>query len=250
MSVSLGMDVARVDLHSVIPLYYQVREDIRRRIEAGEWPPGSTIPSEPELQEIYGVSRATIRQALSELVMEGLLIRKQGKGTFVAPPKIVEPLPRLLSFTEEMRAVGLEPSTRSTKVEVVQTPPRRARETLRLSADEPFLRIERVRCANGQPVVLLVSYLPVSLGVDPREDFSGSLYELLEGKYGIRLGEAVQIIEAGVADEHTAAELGIEEGEPVLIIRRGTFAKDGRAVEYVEGFYPADRYRYRIRLER
>ena len=241
--------VGKVDLNSVIPLYYQIREDLRRRIEAGQWKPGEAIPSEAELQEIYGVSRATVRQALSELVMEGLLIRKQGRGTFVAPPKIVEPLPRLVSFTEEMRAVGMEPSTRSVKVEIVTDPPKRVRETLRTDEDR-FLRIERVRCANGQPIVLLVSYLPASLGVGPEEDFSGSLYALLETKHNIRLGEAIQIIEAAIADEDTAAQLEIEEGEPILIIRRGTFAKDGRPVEYVEGFYPADRYRYTIRLER
>ncbi len=241
--------VGKVDLNSVIPLYYQIREDLRRRIEAGQWKPGEAIPSEAELQEIYGVSRATVRQALSELVMEGLLIRKQGRGTFVAPPKIVEPLPRLVSFTEEMRAVGMEPSTRSVRVEIVTDPPKRVRETLRTDEDR-FLRIERVRCANAQPIVLLVSYLPSSLGIDPGEDFSGSLYALLETKYNIRLGEAIQIIEAAIADEDTAAQLEIEEGEPILIIRRGTFAKDGRPVEYVEGFYPADRYRYTIRLER
>jgi len=241
--------MGKTDLNSVIPLYYQIREDLRRRIEAGEWKRGEAIPSEAELQEIYGVSRATVRQALSELVMEGLLIRKQGRGTFVAPPKIVEPLPRLVSFTEEMRMVGMEPSTRSVKVEIVTDPPKRVRETLRTDEDR-FLRIERVRCANGQPIVLLVSYLPSSLGIDPREDFSGSLYALLETKYNIRLGEAIQIIEAAIADEYTAVQLEIEEGEPILIIRRGTFTKDGRPVEYVEGFYPADRYRYTIRLER
>jgi len=249
MTVLICGLMGRIDLHGVVPLYYRVREDVRRRIEAGEWKPGQAIPSEAELQEIYGVSRATVRQALLELVMEGILIRKQGRGTFVAPPKIAEPLPRLVSFTEEMRAVGMEPSTRSVKVEIVTDPPKRVRETLRADEDR-FLRIERVRCANGQPIVLLISYLPASLGIDPQEDFSGSLYALLETKYNIRLGEAIQIIEAGLADEYTAAQLGIEEGEPILIIRRGTFAMDGRAVEYVEGFYPADRYRYTIRLER
>lgn len=242
--------MARLDGNQIIPLYYRVREDLRRRIEAEEWKLGDAIPSEAELQEAYGVSRATVRQAVLEMVMEGLLIRKQGRGTFVAPPKIAERLPRLASFSEEMRAVGMKPSTRSTKAEIVTDPPQRLCGTLRTSRDERFLRIERVRCADGQPIVLLISYLPASLGVAPSEDFSGSLYELLETKYGIEIGEAVQMIEASLADEYTASQLGIEEGEPILIIRRGTFAKDGRAVEYVEGFYTADRYRYTIRLER
>jgi GntR family transcriptional regulator len=95
-----------------------------------------------------------------------------------------------------------------------------------------------------------VSYLPQALGIDPGEDFSGSLYALLEGKYGLELGEALQVIEAGSADKDVAARLGIREGDPVLIIRRGLFSTDERPVEYVEGFYPAERYRYTIRLDR
>ncbi|MDR7434266.1 MAG: GntR family transcriptional regulator [Armatimonadota bacterium] len=242
--------MAKVDVTSVIPLYFQVREDIRRRIESGEWKPGDPIPSETELQSMYGVSRATIRQALTEIVREGLLIRKQGRGTFVAPQKIAETLPRLVSFTEEMRRRGLTPSTRRIKVEVLPEAPKRVQEALGTPASEPFLRIERVRCADDRPIVLLVSYLPGSLGIDPKEDFSGSLYELLEVKYGIRLGEALQVIEAGVADETLAEQLEIDEGDPILIIRRSTFSKAKAPVEYVEGFYAAERYRYSIRLER
>lgn len=234
---------------AVLPLYYRVRETLRDRIEAGEWKPGDLIPPESKLVEAFGVSRATIRQALLDLVREGLLVRKQGRGTFVAVRKIAEPLPRLVSFSEEMTREGLIPSTRDIKVEIVQAP-RRVVEALRVSPADAFLRLERVRCAEGQPIVLLVSYLPESLGIDPNEDFSTSLYALLEGKYGIELGEALQIIEAGGADDHVAARLHIGEGDPVLIIRRGLFARDERPVEYVEGFYPADRYRYTIRLQR
>lgn len=242
--------MAKVDVSSVIPLYYQVREDIRRRIETGEWRPGNPIPSESELQSMYGVSRATIRQALIEIVREGLLIRKQGRGTFVAPQKIAEMLPRLVSFTEEMKRRGLTPSTRRTKVDILPKAPKRVQEALGTPPDETFLRIERVRCADGRPIVLLVSYLPGSLGIDPAEDFSGSLYELLEVKYSIRLGEALQVIEAGVADETLAEQLEIDEGDPILVIRRSTFSRSKAPVEYVEGFYAAERYRYSIRLER
>lgn len=232
-----------------LPLYYRVREAIRERIEAGEWKPGDLIPPESKLLEAFRVSRATIRQALLELVREGLLVRKQGRGSFVATRKIAEPLPRLVSFSEEMGREGLVASTRSIKVEVVQAPGRVA-SALRVPPADMFIRLERVRCADGQPIVLLVSYLPTALGIDPGEDFSGSLYALLEGKYGIELGEALQVIEAGAADKYVAAQLNIGEGEPILIIRRGLFTRDDSPVEYVEGFYPAAKYRYTIRLDR
>jgi GntR family transcriptional regulator len=234
---------------SPLPLYYRVRQAVRQQIDEGAWKPGDLIPPESRLLENFGVSRATIRQALLDLVREGLLVRKQGRGTFVATRKIAEPLPRLVSFSEEMRREGLMPSTRSAKVEVVVAP-RRVADALRASPADMFLRVERVRCADGQPIVLLVSYLPQALGIDPSEDFSGSLYALLEGKYGLELGEALQIIEAGAADQYVAGQLDLGEGDPILIIRRGLFARDGSPVEYVEGFYPADRYRYTIRLER
>jgi GntR family transcriptional regulator, N-acetylglucosamine utilization regulator len=235
--------------HSAVPLYVRVREAIRDRIAAGEWKPGDLIPAESKLLDVFAVSRATIRQALLELVREGLLVRKQGRGTFVATRKIVERLPQLVSFSEEMRREGLRASTRSAKVEVVEAPPRVAA-ALHVSPADTFIRLERVRCADGQPIVLLVSYVPTALGVDPDEDFSGSLYALLEDKYGIEFGEALQVIEAGAADKDVAAQLDVEQGDPILIIRRGVFTRDGRALEYVEGFYPADRYRYTVRLDR
>src|SRR5512134_2273115 len=99
--------------HSAVPLYVRVREAIRDRIAAGEWKPGDLIPAESKLLDVFAVSRATIRQALLELVREGLLVRKQGRGTFVATRKIVERLPQLVSFSEEMRREGLRASTRS-----------------------------------------------------------------------------------------------------------------------------------------
>jgi GntR family transcriptional regulator len=178
-----------------------------------------------------------------------LLIRKQGRGTFVATPKIAESLPRLVSFTEEMGMQNLVPSTREAVVDVVEAP-KRVAEALATPPLERFLRIERVRCANGEPIVLLVSYLPRALGVDADEDFSGSLYALLEGKYGVKFGKASQVIEAAAADDYVAQKLEIEEIDPILIIRRSVFSKSETPVEYVEGFYRADRYRYSIRLER
>src|SRR5690349_24938010 len=95
-----------------LPRYYQLKEIIRERIMAGEWEPGALIPSERELCEQYGISRMTARQSITELVNEGYLYREQGKGTFVAQPKITQSLTTLTSFTEDMKARAQRPITR------------------------------------------------------------------------------------------------------------------------------------------
>jgi len=230
------------------PLYAQIRDALRVRIQSGEFSPGGMIPAEVELQRVFNVSRQTIRQALDELATEGHLVRSRGRGTFVLQRRIEEPLPKLLSFTQEMRRRGAEPSTRRVKASKV-APSAVAREALRLDAAARVLMIERVRCADGVPLVVLVSQLPEWVGLSGREDFSGSLYEMLQHQVGLKFGKAFQFIEATAAAPAVARALEVPRGSPVLVLRRTLYADDGRPVEYVEGFYRADRYRYSIWLE-
>lgn len=232
-----------------VPYYYQIREIIRHRIIDGQYAPGAKIPSEAELQEYFGVSRGTIRKAIDSLVATGMLRREQGMGTFVSEPRISELLSRLVSFSEEMRLKGKVPSTSHMHVSQV-VPPELVANALEIKPDEPVLRIERVRCADGKPVVILTSWLPKRLGVQSDDDFSGSLIELLETKYAVDLHLGDQVIEAARADEQQAKFLEIEEGDPVLTIRRTSYSKAGVPVEYVEGAYRADRYSYRIQMHR
>lgn len=239
----------QVQQNSVLPYYYQIREILRQKIAEGEYQPGSKIPSETELQKHFGVSRATIRNAIDSLVAAGLMYRRRGMGTFVAERKIDELLSHLVSFSEEMRLKGMVPSTSRIAVSMVK-PSKLIADELKVSPDDQVLRIERVRCANGDPIVILVSYLPPRLGVSLSEDFSGSLLNLLETKYGVEIFVGDQVIEAASADEQQAALLEIEKGDPVLVIRRTSYSRDGMPVEYVEGIYRADRYSYRIQLHR
>lgn len=234
---------------SGVPLYIQIKDIFRKRIESGELAPGGQIPTEPELQVMFNVSRFTVRQAVEGLLLEGLVTRMRGKGTFVAFPKIEESLPNLVSFSEEMRQMGKTPSTEYQHVEIVP-PSAYIREMLRLSDTDDVLRIKRVRCGDGIPLALLMSHLPVDLLVDPGEDFSGSLWELLQAKYNIRIARGDQIIEAVMSDEEQSELLRVPRRSPLLMIRRIAYTYEDKPVEYVEGFYPADRYSYKITLSR
>lgn len=230
------------------PLYAQIRDALRARIQAGEFSPGGMIPAEAELQRQFKVSRHTIRQALDTLAAEGHLVRSRGRGTFVLQRRIEEPLPKLLSFTQEMRLRGTEPSTRRVAVSWVM-PSSVVREALQVEPGTKVLKIERVRCADDAPLVVLASHLPAWAGLTGREDFSGSLYELLQYHVGLKFGKAFQFIEAEAATAAVARALEVPRGSPVLVLRRTLYADDGRPIEYVEGFYRADRYRYSIWLE-
>lgn len=230
------------------PLYAQIRDALRTRIQSGEFPPGGMIPAEVDLQRTFQVSRQTVRQALDALVVEGRLVRSRGKGTFVLQRRVEEPLPKLLSFTQEMRRRGARPSTRDVRVSWVRASAAVC-EALRLDPDDRILRIERIRCADGVPMAVTISHLPRWVGLTGQEDFTGSLYEVLQSAAGWKFGKAFQFIEAEQATSSLARALGLRRGSPVLVLRRTLFADDGRPIEYVEGFYRADRYRYSIWLE-
>ncbi len=242
------MGVSLVRQGGAAPLYAQIRDAMKAMIQSGEFGPGAPIPAEAELQRLFNVSRHTVRQAVNALANEGYLVRSRGKGTFVLQRRIEEPLPKLVSFTQEMRSRGAVPSTRSSTASWV-VPGSVVREALRTEEDEQVLRVERLRCVDGAPIVVLVSYLPLWVGLSGQEDFTGSLYELLQQRLGLKFAKAYQYIEADRASAALARALGVPSRCPVLVLRRTLYAEDGRPIEYVEGFYRSDRYRYSIWLE-
>ncbi len=231
-----------------LPLYYQLMEELRRRIEQGEWKPGDLIPSERELTETYGISRMTVRQALTELVNDGLLRRDQGRGTFVARPKIRKKLSRLTSFTEEMRARGKHASAQVLRLEMV---PARATvaEIFQIEIGQQVALVERLRLANSDPVGIECCHLSFD-GCEAilREDLSGSLYRLLVERFGLVPTRAQEQMEAGACGSREAQILGMRRGEPVLLIRRRTLDQDQRPFEYVESVYRGDNYMLSVEL--
>lgn len=240
-----------IDRDSFKPLYYQIAEVMREKIDDDEWQPGDRVWSERDLMNQFQVSRNTAREALDVLVKEGLIYRLRGHGSFVAPRKMRHGLLSLTSFTETMLSRGLNPSSRLMAMELVIPPPRIA-EHLQLDQGQKAFRIERLRLADGEPMALNVSYVPYHLcpHLDSEDLEAGSLYRLLEEKYGLRLWRSEQVLKPTVATEYEAGLLGVSPGTPLLLAEGTTFLEGDVPIEYVKLLYRADRYEFTIRATR
>ncbi len=215
------------------PVHISIRDDLRMRLLAGEWAAGERLPSETALAANYGVARMTVRQAIGALASEGIVVRRQGVGTFAVDRRPVRSADKLLSFAEEMRRQGHRVQTRLIKVAVEQPPPA-AREALQLRPSAASVLVRRVRVVDGSPVIVQNSWLPYArfagLAADPLLD--GSLYAMLEINYGVSVVRATQVFTAGAADQEDADVLDLQPGAPVLLIRRTAFDNSSRAVEF------------------
>lgn len=226
-----------------MPKYYQLREIIRAMIEGGELGVGEAIPPEREFCEEYSISRMTARQAIMDLVNEGILYREQGRGTFVAEKKLRQESELLTSFTEDMSARGMKASSEVLEVEVEGAGPYVAR-MLRVEDGERIVRIKRVRDADGEPMAVETSHLlhSVAGGVVDVDLSTHSLYEELR-RDGVRIERAEQSYEAGLVSGADAGRLGVPAGSPALLVKRVTFDERDLPFEYVESIYRGDRYR-------
>ncbi len=237
--------------HSPVPRYHQLKEILREKIRSGEWKPGDLIPSERELSETYGISRMTTRQAITDLVNEGVFYREQGKGTFVTRHKITQQLMRLTGFTEDIRARGQQPSTKVLAVEMRPVSEVIA-EKLHLNAGQLVFCIQRLRLADGEPLAIELSHINFK-GCEKllEEDLEqNSLYRLLESKYGIPLMEAEQELEAGLAGSEEAQLLKIPVGSAVLYTRRTTYTDRYQPIEYAKSVYCGSKYIFYTHLKR
>lgn len=232
-------------------LYRRLMDHLREEIDAGRLQPGQQIPSERELSERFQISRMTVRHALQGLTNEGVLYRHQGKGTFVARPKIRQRLRGLSSFTEDMLNRGFRPGARVLSVDIVPAS-YRVRHALELPEQAQVIRLERLRLADGEPMALEVTHLRHPLYADLlAEDLeSASLYELLQERFGLSFGTALQAIEPAVADVNLARALWVKEGSLLLLLERTTYTQQGNPVEFVSSHYRADRYRFEVELDR
>ncbi len=231
-----------------LPKYYQVKRQLLELTAALD--AGSPVPPERELARSYGTSRTTVRQALAELVVEGRLLRMQGKGTFVAKPKVAQLL-ELASYTEGMRAHGLHPQTKILDIGYVATDEKLAA-LLGIRAGGRALRIHRLRLADGEPMSIDTSHLPAGRfpGLRKQLERHHSLYETLQTAYGIRLAEAEETIETVLADPHDAQLLEVDTGLPLLLLSRHAFDVTGDPVEWAQSWYRGDRYKFVTRLRR
>jgi GntR family transcriptional regulator len=237
--------------NSPVPRYHQLKEILREKIRTGELKPGDLIPSERELSETYRISRMTARQAITDLVNEGVFYREQGKGTFVTRNKITQQLMRLTGFTEDMRARGQNPTTRVLAARQCLADETTA-ERLRVPTGQPIVCLQRLRLADGEPLAVEFSHLHFK-GCERLldEDLEhNSLYRLLETKFALPLMEAEQEIEAGLASSEEALLLNIPAGSSVLHIRRITYTDRNQPLEYARSVYRGNKYVFYTRLKR
>ena len=228
-------------------LYNHVKLRLREAIVAGEYKPGDRIPSEHDLMAKFGVSRATVRKAVSELVLEGWLHRIQGRGTFVAKPKFRQTLSRLTSFTEDMRMLGLTPHTKLISLRI-KGASHEVAERLAMKLDDPVICIERLRFARDEPMALNISVLPYHFvpGLEDQDLEKNSLYEILERHYGLILSRAEQILEPTLADPETARLLDVKVGTPLLLVGGVVYLKNDTPIEWLRIWYRGDRYKFHI----
>ena len=239
---------ARIDRGTPVPLYFQIAAWLRNDMRTRGMTQGDLLTTDERVQQEFGVSRATARKAIDELVDEGLVERVTGKGTFVTEPRLQVPLPAMLSFTEELERRGMRPRTRVVSVGWAPAG-ERAGQALGLGAETRVLRLERIRYADDTPVLHTIDDLPERLGIGPGADFSGSLYGLIEW-HGVWLSECQNIIEAAVTDRYLSKLLQVKKGSPVLALRRTSYDTEGRPALYEEAACRGDLYSYAIRLAR
>src|SRR5579863_1186882 len=226
--------------------YRRIQDAIRKRIESGKLRAGDMVQSERELARIHKVSLMTARHALADLAREGIVERKHGAGTFVAPPKIH--FNKLMSYTEQMSSRGLNPRSRVLVAKIIE-PEGEVAARLGLPATSALVKIERLRETGDDPFALETCYLPAKefahLVRAPLARFS--LFATLEADYGLELAYADEEVDATAAEAGIAELLGVPNGAPVLRIRQVIYSSKGRATIYVVGFYRSERHTLFIR---
>jgi GntR family transcriptional regulator len=233
-------------LRDALPAYQKIQSAIREQIELGDLKPGDAVASERELARLHRVSLMTARHALAGLEREGMVERRRGAGTFVAPPRIH--FNRLMSYTEQMASRGLAAASRVITAKIIEQDDEVAAR-LMLPAGSRMVKIERLRHAADEPFALESCYLPAERFAGLTQDGlgRGSLFARIEQDYGVQLTYADEEVDATAADGRTAQLLELQRGAPVMRIRQVIYSSNGKPVIYVVGFYRAERHSLFIR---
>jgi len=228
------------------PLYRQIKELVIKSLEAGEWGPGDAIPSEAELALRFNVSQGTVRKAIDEMAAENLLVRRQGKGTFVATHSDPRNFFRFLRLmpdngrTQQYESEPLSCVVREASAEVAGV--------LNIKPGDAVVAIERILRFDGQPVVFdeiyLVGELFADLTLDRLKSYERSLYSLLESAFGVRMIRAEERLRAVAANAAVAVHLGTAVGHPLLLVERVAYTYGNKPVEWRRGYYCTEQHHY------
>jgi GntR family transcriptional regulator len=229
------------------PLYRQIKALLTASLRTGEWKPGELIPSEKELSVRFGVSQGTVRKAVDELAAENLLVRRQGRGTFVASHQEARAQFRYLRLRPDDPGDAQAMDSRVLECRRMRAPVDIAR-ALELRAGETVLLIRRLLSFGDEPAVLDEIWVPGAafrgLTFERLSAYRGPLYALFESEFGTRMIRATERVRAVAADPAVAAELKVEAGEPLLLVERVTCTYEDRPVEVRRGFYVTRRHHY------
>lgn len=229
------------------PLYRQIKALLTRSLQSGEWKPGALIPSETELAARFGVSQGTVRKAVDELAAENLLVRRQGRGTYVATHQEARAQFRFLRLRPDH---GGEPGPMHSRIlecRRLRAPGDVAR-ALQLRSGEAVVQVRRMLSFDGQPVVLDEIWLPGALfrglTAERLAAYSGPLYALFEAEFGVRMIRATERIRAVAAEQEVAVALEVEQGSPLMLVERVSFTYEDRPVEVRRGYYSTRSHHY------
>ncbi len=226
------------------PLYHQLMQRIADDIEKGNYPVGSRIPPEHELEEAYQVSRVTVRRALAELTAEGLLERKQGKGTFVSTPRISQDMKSIHSFHDSCRKNGVRAGTQVIHVIEIDADGADIRD-LNLQDGDRVVETLRIRSADGEPVALEKNHFSTVYSYLENENLNGSLYNILRD-YGVEPKHATHDISMTYATEKQAKLLNVEAGSPLMRLKEVVYDQKGRPLHNSLQLIRGDRFVFRI----
>jgi len=235
--------------NSPIPLHVQIEEQLRIEIAAEEYQKGVKLPNEMDLSKQLGISRSTLRQSINKLVYEGLLVRKKGVGTFAKKSSIISKAQNWLSFSQEMKAFGIEIKNYELHLSWVK-PTEELCLFFDIKDDVRILKLERLRGKAEYPFVYFISYFNPRIGLTGNEDFSRPLYEILEQDYNSIAKLSKEEISAISSDAVLAEKLEIKIGEPILKRKRFVFDPGSRPLEWNVGYYKADSFTYTLEFER
>ncbi|MCL5265407.1 MAG: GntR family transcriptional regulator [Chloroflexi bacterium] len=233
------------------PLYHQIKEIIRSQIKSGELRPGDQLPTESQLVKEYGVSLITVRHALKDLVNEGLLYRRRGKGTYLATRSDEQSFVRLRCLVEDVANKGVSLSSRTL---AVQTEPADADVAARLAmpVGAEIVCISRLRCVNAEPISVDVAFFPPAIGhwVATRNLDAQTIARALEDDFHLPVEEADYTVQACRADQTLSELLLVALDEPILLVERLSRGADGKPIDLQRRYYRSDRFKYELTVKR
>ncbi|MGD8586982.1 MAG: GntR family transcriptional regulator [Chloroflexota bacterium] len=243
-------DESVIDVSSAIPFYYQLQLHIEKKIQSGEWKVGQQLPSEKDLCEHFGVSRTVVRRALGDLESQNLISKRKGKGSFVKPKQHAWHLMQSLQgFYADAIESGQDVFTEVLEHSDIPAAGEIA-EYLQLQPGELVTRMKRLRFLDGEPVVVVTTYIPKKLCPDlVKADFRyRSLYAYLSEEYGLVIAEGVRTIESINATDELAALLQVEDGAALSLLTSVGWTRDGTPLEYYVAWHRGDKSRFQVRL--